>query len=83
MRILHRYHLDESAIEAEAIRLCSSDLEQLDKMLTSLRLRFDRVLRCVADYREALAKRMRQSSDRVLEDADVLRLESFADKKSA
>src|SRR5262249_38921807 len=33
---LSRFDLDESAIEAEAIRRSSSDLELLDRMLTSL-----------------------------------------------
>jgi hypothetical protein len=83
LKILGRYHLDESAIEAEAIRLTASDLEVIDRMLTFLRARLDRTLRCVADYRDGLAKRLRQSSDRILEDSDVLRIEHLPVKKSA
>src|SRR5262249_20920336 len=46
--ILSRFDLDESAIEAEAIRRSSSDLELLDRMLTSLESRRDKALGCVA-----------------------------------
>src|SRR6516164_121525 len=45
---LRRFDLDESAIEAEAIRKSSSDLELLDRMLTSLESRRDKALGCVA-----------------------------------
>jgi len=84
LKLLGRYHLDESAIEAEAIRLTSSDLEVIDRMLTFLRARLDRTLRCVADYRDGLAKRLRQSSDRILEDNnDAVRIEHLPAKKSA
>jgi hypothetical protein len=39
----------------------------LDKMQASLRTRLDKALRSVADYRDSLARQMRQSSDRILE----------------
>src|SRR5207249_10443109 len=42
--ILSEFELDESAIEAEAIRASSSDLELLDRMLASLESRRDKVL---------------------------------------
>ena len=67
MAILHEFDLDETAIEAEAVRLTWSDLELLDKMHASLRSRLDKALRSVADYRDSLARQMRQSSDRILE----------------
>src|SRR5262245_10674551 len=51
---LSRFNLDESAIEAEAIRRSSSDLELLDRMLTSLESRCNKALRCVAEYRASL-----------------------------
>src|SRR6266540_1989217 len=57
--ILSRFGLDESAIEAEAIRRSSSDLELLDKMLTSLESRRDKALGCVAEYRTSLAQQLR------------------------
>src|SRR5262245_3612875 len=48
--ILSKFDLDESAIEAEAIRSSSSDLELLDRMLTSLEARRNKALGCVAEY---------------------------------
>ena len=83
LKILRRFDLDKSAIEAEAIRQSWSDLELVDKMQASLRLRFDRTLHNVADYRDSLAKRMRQSSERILDNDEVPRLADFATKKSA
>src|SRR5262249_48914179 len=44
LEILDRYELDESAIEAEAIRRSSADLELLDRMLTSLESRRNKAL---------------------------------------
>jgi hypothetical protein len=45
--ILSRFDLDESAIEAEAIRKSSADLELLDRMLASLETRRNKAwLRC-------------------------------------
>jgi hypothetical protein len=83
LAILRRFNLDENAIEAEAVRLSWSDLELIDRMQTSLRSRLDKTLRCVADYRDSLAVRMRQSSDRIVENDEPLCLELIADKKSA
>jgi hypothetical protein len=51
LETLGRFNLDESAIEAEAIRKSSSDLELLDRMLTSLESRRNKALACVAEYR--------------------------------
>lgn len=79
MAILHEFDLDETAIEAEAVRLTWSDLELLDKMQASLRSRLDKALRSVADYRDSLARQMRQSSDRILEN-DPLCIEHVADQ---
>jgi hypothetical protein len=71
LAILRRFDLDESAIEAEAIRQSWSDLELIDKMQRSLRSRLDNALRSVADYRESLARQIRQSSDRILENGPL------------
>src|SRR6266550_7946187 len=79
--ILSRFDLDESAIEAEAIRRSSSDLEVLDRMLTSLESRRDKALGCVAEYRASLAQQLRRSADRII-DGDVLRLEPASNKQS-
>jgi hypothetical protein len=77
-----RFDLDESAIEAEAIRKSSSDLEVLDKMLTSLESRRNKALGCVAEYRASLAHQLRESSDRIIDGKGVLRLEDAASTHS-
>jgi hypothetical protein len=79
--ILDRFGLDEFAIEAEAIRALSSDLELLDRMLTSLESRRDKALSCIAQYRASLAHQLRESSDRVTGGKDVLRLEHASGKR--
>ncbi len=80
--LLSRFKLDDSAIEAEAIRRSSADLELLDRMLTSLELRRDKTLACVAEYRASLAHELRESADRLIEGKDVLRLEPASSKRS-
>jgi hypothetical protein len=79
--ILSRFDLDESAIEAEAIRSSSSDLELLDRMLTSLESRRNKALGCVAEYRASLAHQLRESADRVIDGKGVLRLEDAASNR--
>ena len=78
---LNRFDLDESAIEAEAIRRSFSDLELLDRMLTSLESRRNKALRCVAEYRASLAHQLRESADRIIDDKGVLTLEDASSKK--
>jgi hypothetical protein len=80
--ILSRFDLDESAIEAEAIRRSSSNLELLDRMLASLESRRDKALGCVAEYRASLAHQLRESADRVIDGKGVLRLEDAASERS-
>ena len=77
---LSRFDLDESAIEAEAIRGSSSDLELLDRMLTSLETRRNKALGCVAEYRASLAHQLRESADRIIDGKGVLRLEHPSSK---
>jgi hypothetical protein len=81
--IFRRFHLDEFAVVAQATKKSLSDLELLDRMLASLESRRDKALRCVATYRDSLAKQIRQSSGRILEGGDVLRLEHAPSQKSA
>src|SRR5262249_53282812 len=76
--ILSEFDLDETAIEAEAIRRSSSHLELLDRMLTSLESRRNKALGCVAEYRASLAHQLRQSADRIIDGKGVLRLEDAA-----
>jgi hypothetical protein len=80
--ILSGFDLDESAIEAEAIRRSSSDLELLDRMLTSLESRRNKALGCVAEYRASLAHQLRESADRIIDRKGVLRLEDAASTRS-
>jgi hypothetical protein len=80
--ILSGFDLDESAIEAEAIRKSSSELELLDKMLTSLESRRNKALGCVAEYRASLGQQLRESADRIIDGKGVLRLEDAASKHS-
>ena len=80
--ILSRFDLDESAIEAEAIRRSSSGLELLDRMLTSLESRRDKALGCVAQYRASLAHQLRENSDRIIDGKGVLRLEDPVNERS-
>jgi hypothetical protein len=80
--ILSEFELDESAIEAEAIRRSSSDLELLDRMLTSLESRRNKALGCVAEYRASLAQQLRDSADRIIDGKDVLQLERASSNRS-
>src|SRR5215475_8370841 len=80
--ILSRFDLDESAIEAEAIRKSSADLELLDRMLTSLESRRNKALGCVAEYRASLAQQLRESADRIIDGKSLLRLEDTASERS-
>lgn len=79
---LTRFDLDESAIEAEAIRRSSADLELLDRMLSSLETRRNKALDCVAEYRASLAHQLRESADRIIDAKGVLRLEDAGSEHS-
>src|SRR6266478_8910446 len=79
---LSRFDLDEFAIEAEAIRKSSADLELLDRMLTSLESRRNKALGCVAEYRASLGQQLRESADRIIDGKGVLRLEDAASERS-
>jgi hypothetical protein len=66
--ILERFDLDESAIEAEAIKLASEQLEWLDKALVSAGSRLDKSLRFVKSYRAGFINDVRRHADRLLID---------------
>ena len=65
--LLAEYHLDKSAIEAEAIRSVSSDLELLDRMLAASEARRNKALRGMADYRQTFPSSCSEAADRMLE----------------
>jgi hypothetical protein len=76
LQLLRQYHLNEWAIEAEAIRISFSEIEILDKMITLLESRRNKALRSIAEYRDGFAKRVREVSNRVIEGDPVIRLKS-------
>jgi len=73
-KLLRKFQMDEGAIEAAAFRLCSEDLERLDRQLTALEVRRDRALRFIAEYRQILSKQLQQAGDRILDNDDVPRI---------
>ena len=82
--ILRKSHQDESAIEAKAIQSSSKELDWLEKMLTALEARRDKLLHRIAEYRESFADRVSAGVDRII-DAEPSRLPRLEDgtKKSA
>ncbi len=83
LELLAEFRLDESAIEAEAIRSVFSELEVLDKMLTLQESRRNKALRSIADYRDGFAKQAREVSNRIIEADSVIQLENQAARRSA
>jgi hypothetical protein len=83
VQILERFNLDEFAIEAEATRRVSSDLEILDRMLASSELRRTKALRCLTEYRTNLAPQLRESANWTIEGKVVRRLEHAPGQKPA
>ena len=67
--ILGEFNLDESAIEAEAIRNSSASLEDIDRMLAVAELRRSRAFRNIEDCRASFAKTIRTVSDRALQES--------------
>ena len=65
--MLEKFGLDESVIEAEAMRWVAQDLEMLDRMEASLETRFQKTLRAMAEYRQAFADQARIASNRIIE----------------
>ena len=59
-----------------------AELETLDRMLASLESRRDKALRCIGEYRESLARQLRESADRMIDGKGVLRLEHASGKRS-
>jgi hypothetical protein len=81
LEILATFQLDESAIEAEAFRRSSADIERIDRMLASAEARRNKLLRSIVEYRASLAQQLRESSNRMIE-GKVFRLEHRPDKES-
>jgi hypothetical protein len=79
--ILAQFKLDESTIEAEAIRLAADDLERIDRIVASLEARFARLLRNVTEYRESLCQQFRAIAENVIEAKPVRQLEGGSSKQ--
>jgi hypothetical protein len=65
--LLEKFGLDESVIEAEAMRWVAQDLEKLDRMEASLETRFQKTDRAMAEYRRAFADQARIASNGIIE----------------
>ena len=68
IEVLGEFKLDESAIEAEAIRISSASLEGIDRMLAAAESRRSRAFRNIEDCRASFAKTIRTVSDRALQE---------------
>lgn len=65
--ILAAAELDESAISAEALRAALKNVESVDRILTSLEVRRQKALGCVANIRQVFGKELRAKSDQLLD----------------
>jgi hypothetical protein len=82
--LLREFDLDESAIEAEAIRRSTDDLERIDRLMASAETRRDKALVCVAQYRGDFGALLRDSSNRLItKEAPGLEHVSSKEQKSA
>jgi hypothetical protein len=81
-KLLAEFQLDESAIEATAIRNALAQIEPLDKLIASAEARLHQALRFIAEYRENLARRLSEAADRLLEDEKVLQLQNSSNETS-
>jgi hypothetical protein len=71
--LLKRYGLNEYAIEAEAVRKASKELESMESILGSSETRLKNALGALTEYKN-LAVRSRTGSNRVIEAEPVARL---------
>jgi 5'-deoxynucleotidase YfbR-like HD superfamily hydrolase len=81
--LLREIGLDESAVEAEAIRISFDVLDALDGMLTSLEGRRNKALACLVGYRASLMPQPRGRADRILEARPARPLRNASNENSA
>lgn len=79
IEILRNFNLDEGAIEAEAIRRSTNELEKLDRLIASLESRRDKMLRRIREYRDGEA-RSRANAAKII-DADTIKDPAIARSK--
>jgi hypothetical protein len=82
IELLGKFSLDESAIDAEAMRWVAQDVEVLDKQIASREMRFRNALRTMTDYRQSFADQARIASNRLIEAPRVIPLEEQRIKKA-
>jgi hypothetical protein len=70
-KMLADFNLDESCIEAEAWRRASTELDLIERQLTSLQIRRDKTLNMLADYRDELGQRLKRKVQRISEADEV------------
>jgi hypothetical protein len=63
--------LDETAVEAEALRLRLDDIEGIQRLRTTAETRRDKVLHNIALYDKIFAERLQSSAERLLAADDV------------
>jgi hypothetical protein len=59
-----------------------SELESIERLLSSLESRRNKALRCIGQYREGLGRQLREASDRMIEGEDILRVKDSSREKS-
>lgn len=79
-KLLRKFQMDEAAFEAEAFRVCSEDLERLDRILTALEFRRDKALRAITEYRQIFSKQLQQAANRILDNDEVPRLAAVGNR---
>lgn len=77
--LLREFELNETAIEATAIRKSADDLERIDRLTASAEARRDKALVCIAQYRGDFGVLLRESTNRLI-DGKVLQLEQAANE---
>jgi hypothetical protein len=65
--LLKEAKLDDSAAEAEALRLRLSEIEKIERLIASAESRRHKALRNIALYEEGFAGRLQSESDRLLD----------------
>jgi hypothetical protein len=71
LKLLNEVGLDETAVEAEALRLRSDDIEGIQRLRTTAETRRDKVLGNIAFYDKIFAERLQSSAEQVLAADDV------------
>jgi hypothetical protein len=64
--LLNKFGLDESAIEAEAMRQAADDLERIDRLMRFAQTTRDRALVYIGQYRGSFGDQLRKSSAKMI-----------------